>query len=731
MMQFLRKHQKKLFILIAIMTVASFSFFGTSAQFSSREVEDKKIGTALDGSPIYERDLRALTQFLSMGPGDMMRSDLIETGAFALLAENHFDKIEATFKEKLGKAKTAHFYSHPQAPFISAHEVWNRFSPQLLTDLKEVQSASPTTKSFLTYAKLYMDQQAFPPELLRAILLYDQRNYSWITPDHQLNDINHLALFGYQSFEEWFGTAFSDILGKFIVNTAALAEKKGYKVSQKEARVSFMMMCYQAAKMKSMRSDISSQDATEYMKHSLQIAGIDESRAIKLWRKVMLVHRFFGDMEQGVLLDATPYEQFATFADAKASVEVYQLPEELRLKDFQSMLKVQYYLEAVSPKGKQSFADLPRQFYSVDEIEKRHPQLVISRYELEVAKASQDDVISHLSLKELWDFEMSDAGWAAITTQFPVLNKQESVTPEGREKILDACDLDLRKKVDHLARESLLNTHPEWIEAALESRPLEPCIVEIKSKGSSAPFSDIEETLDLRETLQELDVGNIFHFIPHNKKSYYRIKIVQKPETKEVMTLQKALDSGVLTTLLDEKLESSLSDARKKDSALYRGESGAWKSFKEVKDHVGAYVYADLLQNLSDTQLTFDEYAAKRFEGIMESAKGSIQKESHASKFLNKTGNTLADQWTLSMRRQEIKRSDTTDLPKIEMFTKTEGSWSSIATPRGGNVAFFRLLERTASDLKVHEQVSEGQKLIGRDVKRHRIQQLIHDVGSL
>ncbi len=733
MMQFLRKHQKKLFIVIAIMTVASFAFFGNSSNFAGREVEDKKVGKNLDGSPIYEKQLRGLAQFLSMGAGDIMRSDFIETGAFSLLAEKYFDEIQGDFQERLQKARTATFYTHPQAPFLNAMQVWNRFSPQLVQDLRQVQAGGVDAKTFSAYAKLYLDQQVFPPELLRTILLYEQQNYSWITPDYSLGDTRALVLFGYHTFEEWFGSRFSNILGKFILNTASIAEKKGYKVTLKEARADFMLRCYDAVRMKSMRREVSIQNATDFMRLQLQMAGVDESSAVQLWRKVMLVHRFFQDVEQGVLLDPIPYEQFSTFADAKASVEVYQLPEPLRLKDFQSMLKVQYYLEAVSSAqgGKRWIADLPRQFYSASEVEKKHPQLVISRYELEVAKATQESILTRLSLKKTWEFETSDAGWALITEQFPILNKQQSAAVEDREKILDACDLDLRKKVDRLARQSVVKEHPEWVQEALRAQSLNSVVVNIRSKGALAPFDDIEDTTLLLQALQKAEIGETIHFTSLNEQTYYQIKVLQKPAQKQIMTLKEALENSWLERLLDEKLEAALTDARKKGSAIYKAADGSWKPYGEVRDHVGAYVYSDLLKAISETPLTYDEYAAKRFEEMMTHAKASIQKEGDASKFLTPSGDVLVDQWVLSKRHQEIKRSDTTELSKTEMFTESVGSWSSISTPHGGNAAFFHLLERDAADLKVHEQVSEGQKLIGREVARQRIQKLLDEVGTL
>ncbi len=730
-MQFLRKHQKKMFFVIAIITIVSFTFFGTSGAFVGEEIPNRKIGKAIDGSSIYERDLKAVIQLLSLGASDRVRSDLAQTGALSLLAENYFSEIQQEFQAKLQKVKSASFYSHPQAPFLNAVGVWNRFAPQLYLHLKEVQAAQISAKTFQTYAELYLDQQAFPPELLRAVLLYEQHQYSGLAPDYELRDARFLALFGYQTFEEWFGARFSELVGKFILNTAAIAEKKGYKVSQQEARTDLMKTCYQALKMKAVQQEVSLEQAIDFFRLQLQMAGLDESRMVQLWRKVMLVHRFFEDVEQGVLFDPLPYEQFASFADAKASVDVYELPETLRLKDFRSMLKVQYYLEAVSSKGKQAISDLPRQFYSVEDIEKRHPQLVISSYELEVGKISQEALSSRLSLKETWDFEVSDAGWDLLEKQFPDLRKPETETAEKRLKILDEIHPEVRKKIDRFAKQWVVKLHPQWVEEAFKSIPLEKMNVDIRHKGAVSPFDDIEDTEALREALQKAAVGVPIAFNSPEEGTYYQIKVLKKAEKKEIMTLQKALENDWLGTLLDEKLEAAHLEARKKDAAIYKASDGSWKPFKEVRDHVGAYVYSDLLKAVSSTSLPLEEYASKRFEKMMEHVKQSVQKEEAASKFLVAVDDALIDQWRIVKRHEEVKRSDTTSFAKSELFSQALGSFSSVVTAPGGGIAFFHLLKREASTSCVHDQVTEGQKLMGRDMARHMVQSLIEEIGPL
>lgn len=656
MMQFLRKHQKKLFIVIAIMTVASFAFMGNSSM--GHEVEDKKIGKTIDGKTIYARDIHALSHFLSMGPSEFLKTDLVESGVVHLLAEKYFNEIDSEFRERLQKARTATFYSHPQYPLLNAVQVWNTYAPYLMNDYQSFIGGFSDAKTFSKYAQLYVDQQRFPPELLRTILFYQQYSIQGLRPDPNLQDIRALSLFGYQSFEEWFGSRFTELLGKFVLNTAALAQKKGYKVSMSEARTEFGAMCYAMIKRKAEQEQLTPQQLSEYMRMQLQAAGIDESGAINLWRKVMLVHRYFQDIQQGVLVDPIPYEQFTTFVDSTVSIDVYQLPKELHSKSFQS------YLDAVSPDGKNG---LPRRFYSVDEIEKKHPELITSRYELEVAKVTHDELNSRVPLKQLWEFEKSEKGWEKLIAEYPVLNKQEGITGDGREKILDECQPDLRKKVDRFARLSILKDHPEWLEEAFDHKEMENHVVQIRSKGAVKPFEEVEETLELRELLQKTPVGETVRYAAAGV--HYQIKVIGKPQQKEVLT------------------------------------------FKDAKMVV-------------DEKAATDE---SRWEKWLQEAQKSIQKEGEQSIYLTKTGNPLSDQWTVVKTTQILKRSDVSDLPKEELFSMPVGDWSS------NKSSFFQLVKRDEGSTQEDTTLlaSKGQLLIGQEVMRKRIETVLDEIGVL
>src|SRR5579872_2037973 len=113
MMNFLRKHQKKMLIIVTVMIIASFTFFGTASTLNSRDIPDKKVAVALDGSPIMERELQVMIRFMAMGRHEMLKDDLMMAGLTTILAERYFDEFKGDFEEKLEKARRFTPYAHP------------------------------------------------------------------------------------------------------------------------------------------------------------------------------------------------------------------------------------------------------------------------------------------------------------------------------------------------------------------------------------------------------------------------------------------------------------------------------------------------------------------------------------------------------------------------------------------------------------------------------------------
>src|SRR6266436_8325966 len=108
MLQFFRKYQKIFFVVVTVFIVISFTFFGTfSTMIPDRQIPDRVIGKAVDGSKLSYREVEALTRFLSTSREDrsliysgkmpnllndnVIHKDFLTTGMGVMLAEKYFD----------------------------------------------------------------------------------------------------------------------------------------------------------------------------------------------------------------------------------------------------------------------------------------------------------------------------------------------------------------------------------------------------------------------------------------------------------------------------------------------------------------------------------------------------------------------------------------------------------------------------------------------------------------
>jgi hypothetical protein len=245
-----------------------------------------------------------------------------------------------------------------------------------------------------------------------------------------------------------------------------------------------------------------------------------------------------------------------------------------------------------------------------------------------------------------------------------------------------------------------------------------------------APFDEIEETFALRTYLQNASVGEAGPLFTPDNKTYYRIVVWEKPVSKQVMTLQEALEGDWLGHLLDVKLQEAYADARKKEPDAFKLENGSWKPFSDVRDRIGALVYADHLKQISDKSLPLEQYPAQRFAALMQNAKKTIESQGEESPYVKAAGEPLIDQWAIVSQTKAIKRSDATTLSKHEMFTSVEGKWSPVSMPQNGDLAFFRLIKKASSEQTVLDKVVEGQRHLGTDARRLLMHQLLIEMDK-
>ncbi|HSX04750.1 MAG TPA: hypothetical protein VLG76_08495 [Rhabdochlamydiaceae bacterium] len=722
MLNFFRKYQKIFFVVITFIIVISFTFFGTFSTFASRqERPDQKIGVALDGSAITSREIELMNRFLKNGireggktinllNGSVVHHDFLENGLATLLVERYWADIKGDLESRFRKAKHFTPYVHPQVPFLSAKVIWEQYCPEMNPLLEELKAASDeiTPDTFSLLLKLYLAQSQLPSPLLRQLLHRQQDQYSWIRPDPML-DREDLSLFGFGSVEEWFGPKFMNLVSQFLINASAYAKQKGYQLTKEEARADLLLNVRKGLELYSQGKPVSLEDAGGYYYQTLQALGIDESKAIVIWKRVMGFRRLFQEGAGGVFLDSLSLKQFHSFTRDSAKIALYQLPQALRFSDFSSLMKFQCYLETISAE-KCTDLNLPKTFLSLSAIEKKFPELVQKKFQVKLAQVKVDQLLQRISLKETWEWELDENHFAYLKEEFPLLALESSSSRDDRFFALEKLDPKLRLKVDGVARKNIFNLHPEWVDEALDKAPFTEEMVAIKKGSLSLPIDGMTDALEFGLLLEKED-PSLRHFTA-NDETFYRIEVLKKPEEKEVLTFAEALKDGTLDRLLDQKLEAAYPDVRKKSPSEFLVEKNNWKPFDQVKDQIGMIVYPSLFHSFKQKS---------QFQEFMKKAKSDFE-QGGQREFI---GHPLAKQWDLVKSEIDMRRKKEMDPLLDEAFRLKEGEWSSLAFQQDGDICFFQLLERKQDKESSLEDITEAQRPLVIDAQRNLMNQIL------
>lgn len=750
MMDFLKKHQRKIFIVITVMTIASFLFFGTFSTFIDAPLAqpDRVVVKGVSGKPLMKRELDTLSQLLStssfiVGGGGLpnllndgvLEKQFLSNGMSRILSERYFPLLKEELTERLHKMKQFRPYAHPQIPMISAYSVWQRFSPQLIEYLTALKKQEEVTPEVLTMMiQLYLDQAHLPPELLKRILLF-QMQQQGIALDPGLARAD-LSLFGFSSLEEWFGPRFVQLHAQFIANTALVAEEKGYTSSKEEVRMNLFQNLYAAAnRLSQNETPLTPQEAQNYFHHKMQEWGIQEKELLSAWRTVLLFRHLFDDVGGSVLLDSLAYQQFHAYSEESATINLYEIPTELRLSDFDTLLKLQVYLEAISPQTTQTHLNFPTEIFSIEQLEKSVPSLVERSYEIEFAEVKKSALANEIPLRMTWEWETQEENFALLCKQFSSLS-EKAATKEQRFAALDALDGKTRSCVDQFARAQMVSR--EKILNALECAEWKTQSVQLRKKGGNLPFSENLDRAKLYALLEEAALNTPIDCATKEQEVFYRIKVLKREDKKRILSFAQAKSDATLDTLLNQRLEEAYADMRKKNPAPFQKENG-FKPLKEVRDLVGRHVYRTLLKTIEEAykttfgplpgtagELPLNFYCNYRLFFHMHRAKESIrEKQSDALWVKSPESSSILDQWRLEKTERKVKRSDALNIPKEEMFRLKPSEWSSVSFGSGGTLAFYQMIQMQGAEKSDLEQIGQGQQLLAGDAQRQLLIELL------
>lgn len=395
MLEFLRRYQRSLFIVITVVIIASFSFFGTFQTFSSREQEDKVAFTAIDGSKIRRSELSDMITFLASDSHDFLFSpsgagnalndgviptDFLESGLASVIATPYIAEIGEEEQPKLERERRYSPYVHPKAPFLTAEQIWAYYAPDVKANFDQLRgfANARTPEAFSARVNLFVAERRFPAAYLKQFLRFQETSHKWLAQDPNLAYQN-LALFGYGNVQDWFGKNFVDLAAQYIINSAKLAEQKGYKVTKEEALGSLFRNAETAFRESRSQGHITATNAGDFFQEQLRRMGMDQSRVVKVWTQVLLFRSLFFENANSVLVDTTAYEPFYHHLNEYVDIDYYQLPTEFRFASMKDLQQFTLYLNAVQNAQNASKSDLlvlPDEFSAASEVKKAYPELV-------------------------------------------------------------------------------------------------------------------------------------------------------------------------------------------------------------------------------------------------------------------------------------------------------------------------------------------------------------------
>lgn len=799
MLEFFRKHQRYFYLFTTIVIVISFSFFGTyGAMTPASRSHEQTAFIAIDGSSISRAEVEQLAQFIASDSEDkllmggawganffndgVLRLQFLTTGLARELILAHPEMIGDELTVRLNKEKRFTPYAHPQAKFLSVENAWSYFAPQIKEHYSALQAAANPLAGEALDARinLYLEGRKLPPHLLRQLLLYQERQYGWLGHDSAL-DSQDLALFGYHTLSDWLGGRFLHLAAEFIINSAKLAEQRGYTVTREEASASLWENAQKSFQENSRNPYVSVSSLEEYLREQLRRLNMDMNRAVKLWQQVLLFRRLFQDEGSSTFVDALLAKDLVRFGSEQIKAQSYRLAPPLHLKDFNDLQLFETYLDNISARTPQDKAALvlPTRFFSAEELVKKQPALVQKRFLVSMAHVDKKGLQTQVPVKESWAWELDDEHWKQLQKQFPEIGAQKGDDKAARLAILDQLPEVTRERVDAFARRAIVDTHPEWVDQALKQQPMQQKLISLRLTGGKSPLAGVEKREQLLKYLEQAALANeaqqpvdgdnnvassaLEHY-SDDDFNYYHIELLDRSPTWEVLTFAEAKEYDALKEILEQQLESFYQRTKEAKEKQFRRPDGSFKALREVKEQVAEDLFAKVLGAIrQDQALVSAQKSAETASAITNDRAASLrlypyvralyqqllnqsgpEKEALEATFVEKPQENnaieklaprqpLESQWALVMTAWEMARShpqpskEVSGVDPHQAFSLAVEALSPLNDPPNGDLSFYRIVEKgTAEDLAAEVKLSStAEQLLGNEAQRQLFKEVM------
>ncbi|MDF2576773.1 MAG: hypothetical protein K0S74_257 [Chlamydiales bacterium] len=796
MLHLFRKYQRFLFILISIVVISTFSFFGTYGTRGEPEKVEEILFIDKKGEQFLRSDIEQMILFLSGDyteargiskkgevssylTNNFLIKDLFQSGLAAQIAQFHRDSLKKEFSEKLNREQKFQPYQHPYLPFISLESIWSRFIPQLKDHFESLKNSNdPLNQDSLEHRlQLYLAQKQVPETVFKQIL-YRQES-QWVQGESDVLQ-RDLSLFGYRSMQDWFGQRYLQLVLQTIINTAAWAQQHGYSISAEEAKADLIYNFQLANRVIESNKIVNNEINWKHVEQYLITAGFRPNTILNLWQKVLLFKKLFQDVGGNVFIDSNLYKQFTEYATSTVKLELYELPEELRLSNYQALQELEVYLQATSnylgTALQSNLLELPKEFYTANEVQKKYPELVQKKYRVKMASVDMRSIASKVTARESLDWLIHASNRSQLMEKFKELAINKDANAQQVLSALESLkegNLNKRSEIDQYAREQITKLHPEWIEEALSHAQEEEQNLTVRFAGKNEAIEGLtnpKTLLDLLDTVPlegdskqvnltdaQFDaIAKLENYTPDGIH-HYRITVLDRFKGPEVLSYAEAKNSGILLELVSRVLKEHYQKIKLNYPDLFKLDGEQWKPFHLVKNQVADLYFTPVLEAVqkyyantiapnkskmaANIPLSGDSAYPYRLHRYLSYIRMQIEKEGDDLPFIQDElppssekqlvdNRKLADQWRLKKTKLSLQRGDQHSLLKIpDLFEYAADSWSGINCDLGGDSYFFHISKFAQSEKDLIPIVEQGQQLLRSEACKELLETIMQSQG--
>ena len=615
MFSFFRRHQRVIFLVVTSIIILSFSFFGTYSAVVRTKTDDPVLFTTLQGHKVKRSECAAYLEFLSsssIGSGEkglnffndgFLEKDILST----CVGESVFAKwsdLSTTqyLTKKKEQERTYRLYQHPQAPFLSTEYVWTYFAPELkdqFTSYLQDETRDPLTL-FKQKAALFVTSQQCPGAFVKQLLLYQQKQASWLEPDSTLES-RDLSLFGYHTAQDWFGDEYLQHVLETVMNGADIAEKEGISISDAEVLSSLYSNVKSAA---AHYSDLSERPLDEVVQISLRSLGMDMSTVKKIWKTFLLYRLAYTDLYDHVAVSSFPFKGMLKNQSKSLVLDTYSLQTALRVHSTEDLAEVYLWKQAVLPKTDNPLA-FSEAYRSPVDVMASFPEFVQERFTVSYRMVGPEQLEARIKLKDLWAFQKDEQKFALLAEKFPRLLEEKTLDGDSRIVAIESLPHAIRDEVEQYSKKLFIQEHPAWITEAMKEQSPTQTVLFLRPRGSASELPGISNPWELASLLRQAPLNGVddnSKIYSQDGEHFYEFLVKERSEQPELVPLVQLREDGTLLAVLKRLLESQYPSLRKQAPKQFLKESGEWKPFAEVRSQVLDVYLAPLYAKLDQSK---------------------------------------------------------------------------------------------------------------------------------